>query len=103
MSREECPLQLQMEWSNFYGKRFELRWRSSHVVNVKVQIRDFPSTIKPLEITGITPCSTLIALAIRAFQLPDRCKELKIVAVHTKNKSEQLTHSFIVLQYEYYF
>lgn len=90
MSRDECPLQLQMEWPNFYGRRFELRWRSSHVVNVRTQIRGLPSTIRPMQITAVTPCSTLIAVAAHAFQLPDWCKELKIVAVHTKNKSERL-------------
>ena len=93
MNGDECPLQLQIEWPNFYGKRFELRWRPSHVVNVRTQIRDFPSTIRPMQITSVTPCSTLIALAAHAFQLPDWGKELKIVAVHTKSKSEQLTHS----------
>ena len=95
LERSDCPLQLQMEWTNFYGRRFELYCRNTQFVNVQCQVKGLSNDTTQMRITEVTPCSVLTAMATNSFKVPESCGKLKIVCMHIKNKSEPLTEQLL--------
>ncbi|XP_065892529.1 uncharacterized protein [Dysidea avara] len=88
LDRNDCPLQFQMEWTNFYGRKFELFCRKTQFVNVQCQIKGLSNDTTQMHITEVTPCSVLITMAANSFNVPESCGKLVIVFKHIKNKRE---------------
>ena len=84
-----------MEWTNFYGRKFELFCRKTQFVNVQCQIKGLSNDTTQMHITEVTPCSVLITMAANSFNVPESCGKLVIVFKHIKNKSESFIQYYL--------
>jgi len=86
-----------MEWTNFYGRRFELYCQNTQFVNVQCEIKGFSNDTTQMHITEVTPCSVLISMATNNFKVPENYGKLKMVCKHIKNKSELINEQLLYI------